>query len=110
MHRTTMIGASVQLNWTGTAVALHGIATAGSYSTSIDGGSSTISGSGTPSTGGVLFSYSGLDYGSHYITLNVIQSAPVSLTSAEITVGMASGCERFYIFLKANLHPQGFVV
>ncbi|KAI0948200.1 hypothetical protein AcW1_009780 [Taiwanofungus camphoratus] len=89
-HSTTLIGASVQLDWTCTAVYLYGQANAGAYAVQIDE-MPVVTGGGSLRPGGVLFSQVGLQYGSHSVILRVIQGG-VTITGAIATVGMgASG-------------------
>lgn len=87
-HRTAYVGASASIKWTGTAVYLVGASEGGgsTYTTSIDGG--------PPLTGApnleeeLLVSYSGLKYGDHTLTLNVVEPALVNISAAVITVGI----------------------
>lgn len=91
-HSTTMVGASVEIDFMGTAVSLAGSGTAGAYSTSLDNGQAII---GAPSDGN-LVSHSGLDYGTHTLVLNVIQNQQLNLTSALLTVGVG---DPGYVFI-----------
>lgn len=83
-HSTTLVGASVSIDFVGTAVNLTGHAAAGAYSTTLDNGQSII---GAPD-GANLVSHNGLDYTKHTLVLNVIQQQQVDIVSAQLTVGV----------------------
>ena len=82
-HSTTFAGASVRLDWIGTAVYLYGEGSQGGYTISLDGATPTSGSSNAP---GLLFSQSDITYGPHYVVLTVGQS--VTISQAIITVGM----------------------
>jgi len=81
-HSTTFVGASAQLNWTGTAIYLYGEGSQNGYAIELDGNLTTQ----TP-VPGLLFTQSGLAYGQHQLILRVLGGA-ISISSADITVGM----------------------
>jgi len=83
-HRTGLPGATVRLDWLGTAIYLYGEASLGAYTIQLDG--VTTDGTSAP---GLLFAKSGLAYGSHSLTLRVVQgTSTTSISNAIITVGM----------------------
>ena len=84
-HRTTLAGASVELDWIGTAIYLYGDASAGSlgYTVQFDG----VQSSNITISTGLLFSQSQLNYGPHSLVLMVVQGQ-VSISNSTITVGM----------------------
>lgn len=82
-HRTSFAGASVTLNWVGTAVYLYG--QSASYSTTLDGSQSSSSSTET----GLLYSQAGLSYGSHTLVLQTGQGQ-TSISNAIITVGLGA--------------------
>ncbi|KAJ7490356.1 hypothetical protein B0H11DRAFT_1021411 [Mycena galericulata] len=82
-HLTTLAGASVQINFIGTAITLYGQGTAGAYTTTLDGGQAI---SGNPS-GSILATYGGLnDTTKHSLLLQVTQSQTLSLSNATFTI------------------------
>ncbi|KAK1220824.1 hypothetical protein PQX77_016395 [Marasmius sp. AFHP31] len=85
-HRTTLAGASLELEWDGTAVYLYGNASAGSYRISVDG--VDIGASNDVPTGGLLGSKTGLKYGSHTVKLEVLGTGEVAFQYAEATIGV----------------------
>jgi hypothetical protein len=78
-----LAGASVRLDWTGTAIYLYGDATPGGYTITLDETQSNA----RPNAPGVLFSQAGLPYRPHSLVLKVI-SGTTSISNATITVGM----------------------
>jgi hypothetical protein len=78
-----LAGASVRLDWTGTAIYLYGDATPGGYTITLDESQSNA----RPNAPGLLFSQTGLPYRPHSLVLNVI-SGTTSISNATITVGM----------------------
>ncbi|KZT07455.1 uncharacterized protein LAESUDRAFT_772770 [Laetiporus sulphureus 93-53] len=85
-YTTQLVGASVELEWTGTAIWFYGLADPAAYDVQLDG-SSAIAGAGTNSSDGTLFSLTDLEYGLHSVTLTVVK-APVTVLGATITVGL----------------------
>ncbi|KAJ7590623.1 hypothetical protein C8J56DRAFT_538310 [Mycena floridula] len=84
LHSTTMVGASVQLQFMGTAVSLTGSGTAGAYNTILDDGQAVT---GSPN-GENLVSYAGLRYGQHTVRLTVTQAQSLNITSAVVEAGI----------------------
>ncbi|THU77402.1 hypothetical protein K435DRAFT_702464 [Dendrothele bispora CBS 962.96] len=84
LHQTSLVNATMELDWTGTAVYLYGKADMGSYTISIDDEDIQA---GEP-MGGLLGSKSGLQYGSHKVKLRVIGGNLVSFQYAEVTIGI----------------------
>ena len=82
-HRTSLKGASVHLDWIGTAIYLYGRAAPGGYTIRLDGNETTA----TPDATGLLFSQDELDYGPHSVALEVVEGE-ISITSAIITAGV----------------------
>jgi len=94
-HRTQFVGASVQLDWVGTAVYLYGEGSQDGYTIELDG-SWTNQTSTFLSTPGLLFSQSNLTYGPHTLVLQVVKSG-ATISNATITVGMGeSGTKPHY--------------
>ncbi|KAH9838010.1 uncharacterized protein C8Q71DRAFT_572658 [Rhodofomes roseus] len=85
-YTTSVLGATVSLQWTGTAVWLYGEANA-TYQIGRTWNGSTILGEGTGTGGGVLYAESGVSYGVHTVVLTVLEG-PVTIIGATITVGM----------------------
>ncbi|PCH44152.1 hypothetical protein WOLCODRAFT_76982 [Wolfiporia cocos MD-104 SS10] len=83
-HTTYLNGASVQIEWTGTAFWLYGSADPGSYEIQVDGDQHTV---GDGATDSILFGQTDLPYGWHSVNLTVVD-APVSITGATLTVRM----------------------
>ena len=83
-HSTTFVGATAQLNWIGTAIYLYGEGSLSGYTIDIDGTTTTPA----SNTAGLLFSQSGLTYGSHSLVLKVVLSGVIQISRATITVGM----------------------
>ena len=84
-HRTTLPGASVRLDWLGTAIYLYGSASVGAYTIELDGATTKVE-TNMPE---LLFAKSGLTYGSHSLTLHVVLgTSTTSISGAIITVGM----------------------
>ncbi|KAF7332241.1 hypothetical protein MKEN_00105100 [Mycena kentingensis (nom. inval.)] len=82
-HTTTLSGASASLDFVGSAISIYGSATAGAYSTQLDGGAAVA---GNPS-GSLLASFSGLNGSAkHTITLRATQSQSLTLSYATFTV------------------------
>jgi hypothetical protein len=77
-HRTTLPGASVRLDWLGTAIYLYGDASVGAYTIELDGATTNCE----TSAPGLLFSKSNLTYGSHSLTLRVVQGTSTTLSRA----------------------------
>ncbi|KAK7471914.1 hypothetical protein VKT23_000016 [Stygiomarasmius scandens] len=88
-HRTSFAGATMELDWTGTAVYLYGSAEAGSYTISVDNENVDVE-----PGGGLLGSKSGLDYGAHTVKLEVTGGSVVAFQHADVTIGVGySGSE-----------------
>ncbi|KAJ7232193.1 hypothetical protein B0H12DRAFT_194169 [Mycena haematopus] len=82
-HVTSASGASVQLNFVGSAVTLYGQGTAGAYSTTLDNGSPVA---GSPA-GSMLATYGGLDgTAAHTLVLKTTQPQQLSLAYATFTI------------------------
>ncbi|KAJ7639011.1 hypothetical protein FB45DRAFT_904484 [Roridomyces roridus] len=79
-HVSSSNGASVKLDFVGTAITLYGAGSAGAYSTTLDG--DAVSGGG----GSVLATYGGLSNAKHTLTLQLTQSKSLTLSKAEITI------------------------
>jgi hypothetical protein len=85
-RRTTLAGATFQIDWVGTAIYLYGSAPSGSFSVSLDGGNSVT---GSPDTSqGLLNSLTGLQYGNHTVVLTVVGGNEVNFGGAVLTVGV----------------------
>ena len=80
------MGATAQLDWTGTAIYLYGGGPPNGYTIELDGTVTTQT-PGAPNAPGLLFSQSSLTYGSHSLVLKVVQSS-ITISNAIITVGM----------------------
>ena len=85
-HSTTFVGASARLDWEGTAIYLYGTGSQNGYTINLDGTQITQT-PGDLSASELLFSQSGLNYGSHSLVLTVVQSE-VTISNAIITVGL----------------------
>ncbi|KAF8915800.1 hypothetical protein CPB85DRAFT_1291849 [Mucidula mucida] len=83
LHSTTLSGASLKIDFKGTAIYLYGTGSADAYTTSLDGKDT----SGSPSDD-LLASYTGLDYASHSLVLTTTQNSQLNFTSALLTVGI----------------------
>ncbi|KAF7355512.1 hypothetical protein MSAN_01468100 [Mycena sanguinolenta] len=82
-HVTSTSGASVQINFVGTAVTLYGQGTAGAYTTTIDNGSPVT---GSP-VGSMLATYGGLDgTAAHTLVLKTTQAQQLSFGYATFTI------------------------
>ncbi|KAG7449415.1 uncharacterized protein BT62DRAFT_917966 [Guyanagaster necrorhizus] len=93
LHSTTLQGASLQISFVGTAIYLSGSGTAGSYSTTLDGGDAV---DGNPANG-YLVSHDGLDYEAHTLVLNTTSTLQLNVTSALMTVGVGDeGAEQIH--------------
>lgn len=80
------MGASVQLDWIGTAVYLYGEGPPNGFTIEVDGTQANQV-SSFLSAPGLLFTQSNLSYGPHSLVLRVVQPE-VSISNATITVGM----------------------
>ncbi|THV01095.1 hypothetical protein K435DRAFT_655930 [Dendrothele bispora CBS 962.96] len=100
-HQTSLVNATMELDWVGTAVYLYGKADMGSYTISVDDDEDIP---GTP-VGGLLGSKSGLPYGSHKITLTVTGGSLVSFQYAEATIGIGYPQYVINFSLKLLLNP-----
>lgn len=86
--RTSFIGATASISWTGTAIYLLGQAAPGSYTTSLDGASDIP---GSPNADeDLLASYVGLTQGDHTLQLSITDAQEVDISAAIITVGIVS--------------------
>ena len=85
-HTTTFVGASARLDWEGTAIYLYGEGSQDGYTIDLDGTQITQT-PGVSGAPGLLFSQSGLAYGSHSLVLTVVQSG-ATISNAIITVGL----------------------
>lgn len=83
-HLTSAPGATLMVDFVGTGVAFLGTADGAQLSLVANGGSTSIS-----SVDGTLATVSGLDYGSHSVTL-VSSSGTVSVTGVTVTTVVAS--------------------
>lgn len=102
-HRTSFVGASASIEWTGTAVYLIGSSQGGgsAYTTSVD--DSTALPGQPNSDQHLLASYTGLNYGDHTLTLDVVEPSLINLSAAIITVGIgAPGYGRMVIHVTAQ--------
>jgi len=95
-HRTSFAGATMELDWTGTAVYLYGSAEAGSYTISVDNENVDVE-----PGGGLLGSKSGLDYGAHTVKLEVTGGSVVAFQHADVTIGV--GYSAYVVFLSFRL-------
>ncbi|KAJ6498981.1 hypothetical protein C8R45DRAFT_1210836 [Mycena sanguinolenta] len=78
LHITSLNGASLQIQWTGTGIELFGNATNSSYDITIDDQAMDTSSSANV-TAGVLFSVDTLNEGDHALSLTVQANGPESL-------------------------------
>ncbi|KAF9268182.1 hypothetical protein L218DRAFT_1073523 [Marasmius fiardii PR-910] len=85
-HSTSMQGASLEINFLGTAIWIYGSGSAGAYTTRLND-RDPVDGQPSPSNG-LLASYSGLDYKAHTFSLNVTQAQSLNITSATMEVGV----------------------
>lgn len=85
-HRTSLVGATVEVDFKGTAVYLYGSAQAGSYSTSLDGATAV---QGAPDEQ-LLLHATGLSYDKHSLILTVTRAEEVSISYAVLTVGVGT--------------------
>ncbi|OSX56608.1 hypothetical protein POSPLADRAFT_1159710 [Postia placenta MAD-698-R-SB12] len=83
-HKTTLVGASVELSWTGTGVWIYGTGDRAAYTVQIDFDPAVL---GQGDNEGVLFTQTNLTYGPHDLTLTVLNSL-ISITGVNITVGL----------------------
>ncbi|KAF7352597.1 hypothetical protein MVEN_01225200 [Mycena venus] len=82
-HFTAVAGATVQIDFVGSAVSVYGQGTAGAYSTTLDGGTPIT---GSP-VGSMLATYGGLNATTkHTLVLNAIKSQQLSLSYATFTI------------------------
>lgn len=82
-HVTSLAGASVQIDFVGSAVSVFGQGAAGAYSTTLDNGSAVT---GSPA-GSMLATYGGLDPSTkHTLVLKATLSQQLSLSYATFTV------------------------
>ncbi|KZT07460.1 uncharacterized protein LAESUDRAFT_651201 [Laetiporus sulphureus 93-53] len=86
-YTTYLEGASVDIQWVGTAVWVYGQANLSQYEVQTSWGSGTVLGEGTSSAGGLLYSQQGLNYGPQSISL-IALSGPVTIQNVIVTVGM----------------------
>lgn len=86
-HVTTHDGATMELNWVGTAVYLYGEASSASYSIDVDGSTLASSLASVPQ-GGLLGSRTGLDYANHTVKLTTRGSGQVAFQYADLTIGI----------------------
>lgn len=84
LHTTTYQGASLEIQWKGTAIYVYGSGSVGAYTTTLDSDSDV---EGAPSDG-VLVSHTGLDYAVHTLTLTTTSTSQLNFTSAILTVGI----------------------
>jgi hypothetical protein len=81
----TYVGASIHLDWIGTAIYLYSDGSAAAYNTSTDGAQTKSE----IYVSGLLFSKDGMNYRSHTMVLQVTQGIQLtSVSGAIITVGM----------------------
>ncbi|PPR00557.1 hypothetical protein CVT26_009889 [Gymnopilus dilepis] len=83
-HRTSYTGASISLQFEGTAAYIYGTAPAGSYVLQVD--NNIVS--SPNSSPGLLARVEGLTYALHTVVLNVTQSTMVSFSEVVLTVGL----------------------
>ncbi|KAK7464211.1 hypothetical protein VKT23_006377 [Stygiomarasmius scandens] len=108
-HRTSFAGATMEFQWTGTAVYLYGTASPGSYEISVDDVNLDLE--ENASSQDVLGSKSGLAYRNHKVRLTVVGGSQVVFRYAEVTIGMGdSGYVitwlRYVPFLTSSLKVQ----
>ncbi|KAK7451207.1 hypothetical protein VKT23_012543 [Stygiomarasmius scandens] len=84
IHRTSAAAATMELNWTGTAVCLYGDAIPGSYTIFVDNVDIDAS---TQSVTGLLGCQSDLEYKVHNVKLQVVGGHEVAFQYAELTIG-----------------------
>ncbi|KAK7464123.1 hypothetical protein VKT23_006287 [Stygiomarasmius scandens] len=84
-HRTSA-AATMELNWTGTAICLYGDAIPGSYIIFVD---NVDIGASIQSVTGLLGCKSNLEYGDHNVKLQVVGGHEVAFQYAELTIGVA---------------------
>ncbi|KDR83229.1 hypothetical protein GALMADRAFT_152167 [Galerina marginata CBS 339.88] len=102
-HRTTYIGASLLIEFEGTAAYLYG-ETSGSFVTQVDG---QVNGYPLASDSAValLAKSEGLSFGKHRIFLNVTQSAALSFKEAVLTIGVGNADRGSYDPRNRTLTP-----
>lgn len=83
-HNTSLVGASVELSWTGTGVWIYGTGDRAAYTVQIDSDPAVL---GQGDNEGVLFTQTNLTYGPHGLTLTVLNTL-ISITGVNITVGL----------------------
>ncbi|KAJ7890642.1 hypothetical protein B0H14DRAFT_1113114 [Mycena olivaceomarginata] len=81
-HPPSLVGATVEIEFIGTAISLYGQGTRGAYTTILDGGNAIP---GSPS-GSMLATYGGLSDAKHTIMLNVTQSQTLGFSYTTFTV------------------------
>jgi len=92
-HFTTLVGASFQIDFMGSAITLFGSGLS-SYTTALDGGDPNAQ----DAQGGILARYTSLDFKPHVLVLNVTGSVGerergLTFTKANITIGIGHpGC------------------
>ncbi|KAF9805101.1 hypothetical protein IEO21_09196 [Rhodonia placenta] len=85
-HYTTLVGAYIRIDWTGTGVWIYGTGAQGAYPVEVDT-YPEVQGQGDQE--GILFSQTNLIYGPHSLKLSVVEP-PISISKAEITVGLGA--------------------
>ncbi|KAF8890553.1 hypothetical protein CPB84DRAFT_1398182 [Gymnopilus junonius] len=86
-HRTSFVGASVSVQFVGTAAYFYGTAPSGSYVLQVD--NQVVSSPNSPP--GLLAKAEGLTYGQHTAYFNVTQSNVVSVSEVVLTIGVGAG-------------------
>jgi len=87
VHRTTLAGATLQIDWLGTAIYLYGTSSSTSYTYTLDGVPTPAA---PDSVGGLLASSINLPYGDHTAVLTVNAAQEVAFQGAVLTVGVGN--------------------
>jgi hypothetical protein len=88
-HRTTLAGATLEVDFTGTAAYVLGSAPQGAFTVTVDG-ADPVPGSPDPAQN-LLVGVKGLSYGEHKVIITVVQPVQVSVDGAILTVGLGTG-------------------
>jgi len=100
VHRTTLAGATLQIDWLGTAIYLYGTSPSNSYTYTLDGVPTPAA---SNSVEGLLASSINLPYGDHTAVLTVVNGPQeVAFQGAVLTVGVGNGGYLNLFYLSLN--------